>query len=331
VLQENAREITKNEHGGVEENPLKGFVDGIIGTPFDDVVVSTEVGVSGQQDRWDVDVSFKQRGIPVHIILENKVCSPERPNQTQKYFFQVEGSLQPGHHALFVYLTAADKVKVDHLQNCECSCAKFVQICYQDIVDVIIDPALTAHSDSPDYPFLLDYCQSLGPILIPEEDLSIMALGRDTKNVLTTFWNRNKSFFNRRTIQEDLQSLDENQLRIISIVSECVRRANADDKTRAEELILRCMRIRRMTVSKLHIIHMLENKKWYAYSPAELEKISFLRYDNGYIDITEATTTIDYIRANREGEFPVEIEYFDPSQPLSTARPEDPVLEQVQI
>lgn len=139
----------------------------------------------------------------INIIIENKVDAQEVDKQTEKYYKhfnaflknkgagRVDPSAQRGGpralYNLYVYLTPAAPSDIDELKEPICKCKEFVQICYQDILDRVLDPLLEQKTLSPRGRFFIEeYKRSLG---VSSENVEIYTLeggGNQKLNVNTT-------------------------------------------------------------------------------------------------------------------------------------------------
>lgn len=129
------------------------------------------------------------------ICIENKVLSKEHDNQTEAYFDyynEYKGK------KIYLYLTPLSSSKLDdydHLtQDEKCKCNNFIQINYQDIVDFILEPLMKIENKfSQKYFIIDDYIKTLRyPIMEEKESKkTIMAMGKEERELLTEFWNTN--------------------------------------------------------------------------------------------------------------------------------------------
>ncbi len=215
-----------------------------------DIVVSPEVDFSdGNDNSGRVDILISCRVKPLrredgkdvkflNIIIENKVYAGECDQQTEKYYQhfnaflknkaeeQVDISTRKGGprslYNLYVYLTPAVPSDIEALKEPECDCKEFVQICYQDILDRVLDPLLEQKDLSPRGRFFIEeYRRSLGVSFENVEVSSqekggakklrintiIMAVSRKESEELCKFWSDYKDLFkaaiNEKNRQED--------------------------------------------------------------------------------------------------------------------------------
>ena len=135
-----------------------------------EIEVNTEVSFHDKNDnsgRVDIMISCRTRPLPredgkdvefLNIIIENKIYSKEQDCQTDKYYKHFNAFLKnnasdkvdvstrkAGPRALYnlyVYLTPAALAELDQLQQPQSACKECVQICYQDLLDYVIEPLL---------------------------------------------------------------------------------------------------------------------------------------------------------------------------------------------
>jgi len=196
--------------------PLSIFVDDA------NPVVQTEVAFKGIEDRLDIVVQCQINGQDFHIVVENKVGITESkakdgegPKQTQRYFDDYStfcAKEYPLASLVFVFLTARSGVEVNNMQEPECSCKEFVQICYQDILDDIIAPALKRKGLS-EYTcaILQEYVKCLSVLSLNEHkpnDYIVMATESGEQEKLNEFLTKNewliKAAFYARAQSDDI-------------------------------------------------------------------------------------------------------------------------------
>lgn len=194
-----------------------------------DVEADTEVSFSdknGNSGRVDVMVSCRIKPLPredgkdvefLNIIIENKIYAKERDCQTDKYYKHFNAFLKNNAsdkvdvsarkvgpralYNLYVYLTPAAPAGIDTLQQPESVCKECVQICYQDLLDYVIDPLLDTPNLSARGRFYLEeYRRSLGVSFdnIEASDENgyrplkcntiVMAIGKSESDELCRFW-----------------------------------------------------------------------------------------------------------------------------------------------
>ena len=83
----------------------------------------------------------------LEIFIENKVNSSEFDSQTLRYFEACDNGGHKRPFQLFVYLTPHPVRDMDKYykldKKCTPSCSHYIHICYQDILDYVIEPMLT--------------------------------------------------------------------------------------------------------------------------------------------------------------------------------------------
>ena len=195
-----------------------------------DVDVMPEVSFNdknGNSGRVDILVSCRTKPLPredgkdvefLNIIIENKIYAKEQDRQTDKYYKHFNAFLKnkasekvdtskrkAGPRALYnlyVYLTPAAPIDIEHIQEPESACKECVQICYQDLLDYVVDPLLESYDLSSHGRFYLEeYKRSLGVSFDCVESADktnyrgtkwntiIMAIGRKESDDLCKFWN----------------------------------------------------------------------------------------------------------------------------------------------
>ena len=204
-----------------------------------DIDVSTEVNFSdGGDNNGRVDILISCRVKPLeredskdvrflNIIIENKIFAGERDRQTEKYYHhfnaflknkaeeQVDISIRKGGprslYNLYVYLTPATPSDIEALKEPQCECKEFIQICYQDILDQVLDPLLEQEGLSPRGRFFIEeYKRSLGVSFDNVEistlegggnnqklkvNTTIMAVGKKESEEICNFWSDYQDLF----------------------------------------------------------------------------------------------------------------------------------------
>ena len=204
-----------------------------------DIDVSTEVNFSdGGDNNGRVDILISCRVKPLeredskdvrflNIIIENKIFAGERDRQTEKYYHhfnaflknkaeeQVDISIRKGGprslYNLYVYLTPATPSDIEALKEPQCECKEFIQICYQDILDRVLDPLLEQEGLSPRGRFFIEeYKRSLGVSFDNVEistlegggnnqklkvNTTIMAVGKKESEEICNFWSDYQDLF----------------------------------------------------------------------------------------------------------------------------------------
>ena len=157
-----------------------------------------------KDDRIDIYLKFRLL-TPIagrhelEIFIENKVNALEHDSQTNRYF---ESCYNCGHKRsfqLFVYLTPQSIRDMDHYarlkREMRPECSHYIHICYQDILDYVIEPLLIDEGlDSDKRTMLREYVSCLELPAIPdsesgkrEDNLSIMAIGSKERQLVEAF------------------------------------------------------------------------------------------------------------------------------------------------
>lgn len=157
-----------------------------------------------KDDRIDIYLKFRlftpiAGRHELEIFIENKVNALEHDSQTNRYF---ESCYNCGHKRpfqLFVYLTPQPIRDMDHYarlkREMRPECPHYIHICYQDILDYVIEPLLVDEGlDSDKRTMLREYVSCLELPAMPdsesgqqEDNLSIMAVGSREKQLVGAF------------------------------------------------------------------------------------------------------------------------------------------------
>lgn len=157
-----------------------------------------------KDDRIDIYLKFRLLTSiagrhELEIFIENKVNALEHDSQTNRYF---ESCYNCGHKRpfqLFVYLTPQPIRDMDHYarlkREMRPECSHYIHICYQDILDYVIEPLLIDEGlDSDKRTMLREYVSCLELPAIPdsesgkrEDNLSIMAIGSKERQLVEAF------------------------------------------------------------------------------------------------------------------------------------------------
>lgn len=203
-----------------------------------DIKTNTEVSFKdnyGNSGRVDIEVQCQTRALSkpgrkshrvknLTIVIENKVYASESDDQTERYYNHYESltkNRSGGHpqslYNLYVFLSPFSEIEMKDLPSCTCN--KFIQINYQDILDGVIDPLLEKEELSERARFLLDeYKKSLGfsfADVIPSNEKGktgvhtiILAIEEQRKKDLIDFWVNHGPLF-KLAIEEKNRKTDE--------------------------------------------------------------------------------------------------------------------------
>jgi hypothetical protein len=119
------------------------------------------------------------------LIIENKVESLENNDQTERYYDYYKNANDAIN--IFLFLTPL---------NTEPVCNKFIEIDYQDLLDNIFEPALHQNINSYYELIIRDYIRSLTQPSVSNEMSErsiIMAIGKDERELLKEFWEKNEN------------------------------------------------------------------------------------------------------------------------------------------
>ena len=157
-----------------------------------------------KDDRIDIYLKFKlltpiAERHELEIFIENKVNAMEHDSQTTRYFEACDNCGHKRPFQLFVYLTPQLLRDMDHYvelnRDMRPECPHYIHICYQDILDYIIEPLLIDEGlDTDKHNMLREYVSCLElPAMADSEseqqkkDLSIMAIGSREKQLVGAF------------------------------------------------------------------------------------------------------------------------------------------------
>lgn len=216
----------------IDVSPEVDFSDGNNNSGRVDILINCRVKPLKREDGKDVKF--------LNIIIENKVYAEEGDKQTEKYYKhfnaflknkaeeQVDTSTRKGGprslYNLYVYLTPAAPSDIEALKEPECECKEFVQICYQDILDQVLDPLLDQKDLSPRGRFFIEeYRRSLGVsfenVEISSKEIGgtnktrintiIMAVGQKESEELCGFWSDYKDLFKAAINEKNRQDDDD--------------------------------------------------------------------------------------------------------------------------
>ena len=166
---------------------------------INDVWVEKEVTYKDKQynSRIDLivtcDVTYDNEDKEVVFYIENKVGARETRNQaaqelqTMTYYRQYYDSAAQ-QIQLFVFLTPSDSL--------ECGCEHFVKMTYSDLLQYVLEPAVTAaQSNTYDRMFIIQYIRALG----------VQAMNHQGTNYIMAISNAEKVAYN--SINENYMSL----------------------------------------------------------------------------------------------------------------------------
>lgn len=218
-----------------------------------DIQVSTEESfkdINNNSGKVDIFISCRVKPLKrdsnnkyvefLNIIIENKIYAKEQDDQTQKYYEHfnaflknnadqtVDTNLRRGGprsiHNIYVYLTPATLLEIESCNDVSCTCKEYVQICYQDLLNFVIDPLLNNSEISLRGKFFIDeYRRSLG---VSFEDVEsshgssgkkskvntiIMAISKEDSDAISQLWNNYKDLFIATLNEVNRLNDDENE------------------------------------------------------------------------------------------------------------------------
>ena len=164
--------------------------------------------IAEKDDRIDIYLKFKLL-VPIagrhelEIFIENKVNALEHDSQTKRYFEACDNCGHKRPFQLFVYLTPQPLRDMDHYvrlnRKMRPECPRYIHICYQDILDYVIEPLLVDEGlDTDRRTMLREYVSCLELPAMPDSEpgqqdgnLSIMAIGSKERQLVGAFMEDN--------------------------------------------------------------------------------------------------------------------------------------------
>ena len=190
--------------------------------------------VTTQNDRLDLFLSFEFHSIQaekhLNIILENKVKSKERSEQTNRYYHygkELDGE------TIYLFLSPLSNSDFESLTHPICQCKKFVGLNYQYLVDYVLEPCLSECIVSDAKVFIEEYLRTLSQPSLQFEDFDggevIMAVSSRERDLLLNFWENNKDLLtaalNALADNPELEQVEREQIReSIQAVTKSTRR-----------------------------------------------------------------------------------------------------------
>ena len=135
----------------------------------------------------------------LEIFIENKVDTLEHDSQTKRYFEACGNGGNERPFQLFVYLTPQSLRDMEHYaglnKDMRPECPHYIHICYQDVLDCVIEPLLSDEGlDTDKRTMLREYVSCLELPAMPDSEserqgneLSIMAIGSKEKQLVGAF------------------------------------------------------------------------------------------------------------------------------------------------
>lgn len=161
---------------------------------FSNIKVDIERTTEDNKDgRIDILIEGKMNDEDFRLVIENKIYSKENNKQTDTYF---KNYFDKSNRTLFVFLKPLPKWELDQITIPQCSCKQFIQICYQDIMDGILEPLLDKDFPQRTQFLVQEYIRCLS---VPKFDRNmkptsnIIAMSKHTSNLLTEFWDKNQA------------------------------------------------------------------------------------------------------------------------------------------
>ena len=151
----------------------------------------------------------------LEVFIENKVNSAEFDSQTVRYYENCNNGGFKRPFQLFVYLTPQPVRDMDHYAGMDDKlrpdCSHYIHICYQDILDYLIEPLLSdCGLDAGQEVMLREYVSCLELPAMPDADtpvpvkgLSIKAISAEEKEMVQSFM---EDAINRRIIEKAIEA-----------------------------------------------------------------------------------------------------------------------------
>lgn len=171
-------------------------------------------------DRIDIYLRYKLLNFvagrdTLEIFIENKVDSSEFDTQTFRYFDACDNGGRKRTFQFFVYLTPQPIRDMDNYSRLDSSskpaCPHYIHICYQDILDYVIEPLLADKGlDAVEKVRLKEYVGCLEQPAMPDadsqsqsNDLSIMAITAEERKMVHSFM---EDAVNRRLVEKVIEA-----------------------------------------------------------------------------------------------------------------------------
>ena len=150
----------------------------------------------------------------LEIFIENKVNGTEFNSQTVRYYENCNNGGFKRPFQLFVYLTPQPVRDMDRYAGLDRKlrpeCPHYIHICYQDILDYVIEPLISGNSlDAGQKAMLNEYVSCLElPAMpnadtpVPDKVLSIMAISAKEKELVRLFM---EDAINRRLVDKTIE------------------------------------------------------------------------------------------------------------------------------
>lgn len=194
--------MSRKEESEFPENLENGFVLG--NYKFGkSIQITTEEFIQNKKNRLDIvikDLSIENISKEFFILIENKVGSQESQGQTQTYYDWAKSKCEQKNSTIVpicVFLHPSDTE--------ECECNKFINITYQDLVNMVIEPCLLKTNSDKTIFYIKEYLKTLS--YSPENPkMLVMAFSNEEKELCQIFFEENKKLLN------DIREKSENEL-----------------------------------------------------------------------------------------------------------------------
>ena len=138
-------------------------------------------------------ITFNDKTYPLQIVIENKIKSSERDNQTLRYQEALAPSrTRPGVY-IDVYLTPLATCEYVKLGQSQCDAQSFIQLNYQYLADYVISPCRDIATSANIKQYLTEYLLALSlPALRQDSGDAVMAFSEEERDLLSRFWDKHK-------------------------------------------------------------------------------------------------------------------------------------------
>lgn len=145
----------------------------------------------------EADIVYFETAKKLRVVIENKVTTKEHSDQTTKYYDYYESLDEKDCINLYVFLTPISGIELSDLDEPECSCKKYIQTNYQNLVDYLLEPILNKDISDKTRVIIKEYLLTLSQPTQDEDDEEhrqglIMAIGNDERELLARFWDKNQ-------------------------------------------------------------------------------------------------------------------------------------------
>ena len=169
----------------------------------------------------------------LHVFIENKIYSDEhkvgKSNVMQTvFYYNYYNQLFKEDNCVFVFLNLIRPWELNEISKPRCSCEKYVQINYQDILDNILKTLINDTTIGQRKIFILkEYVKALSTNYT--QNKSIMAIDDSLRKLLVDFWNNNHTLIElsiEALASSDDPDMDDEQRKAINNVNKSIKTMN---------------------------------------------------------------------------------------------------------